>query len=130
MAKKRKTRKVSDELFWKTLRSCGGFYAKTAKMLEKITGETYTRQAVYHRAKERPDELRDIREELVDVSEDVLQTIIRNPKTDPRIRLDGAKFVLRTLGKERGYGDEKETNNIVIPLFKFNSETKDQDKTT
>lgn len=131
MAKKKtRNRKVGEELFWKTLRECGGFYSKTAKKLQQITGQEFTRQAVYFRAKENPDLLRDIREEIVDVSEDVLQMIIRNPKTDPRLRLDGAKFILKTLGKERGYGDEKEQTNVIVPLFKFIDESKDKDKTT
>ncbi len=99
--------KVTDSEFWGALRANGGLFARTAKVLEKKYSITITRQSVRERAMRDIDRLNDIREESLDVAEEVLQGLIR--AGDKRIALDATKFYLKTQGKTRGYVERIET---------------------
>lgn len=44
-----------------------------------------------------------LREEIVDIAEDTMWQLLDS--TDAKLRLDAAKFILKTLGKTRGWSE-------------------------
>jgi hypothetical protein len=98
--------KLTDEAFLSILRENGGLYAVTAKAISETYAVTYTRQAVRQRALEHPEELKDIEEEMADIAEEGLQSLMKDQ--DPRIKIDAIKFYLKTKGKKRGYVERTE----------------------
>lgn len=97
MAKKR----LSDKEFWTILRANAGLYARTARAIEKEFGVSITRQSVRERAEKKPDLLKDILEENLDIAEEGQQSLMRSKNES--IRLKAITFYLRTKGKDRGY---------------------------
>lgn len=102
MAKaKERVTKLTDKQFWTILRKNAGLYARTARAIEKEWGIDYTRQAVKLRAERQPDRLADILEETVDLAEEGLHDLMRNPL--PNIRLKAIELYLKSKGSNRGY---------------------------
>ncbi len=93
--------KLTDKQFLAILRENGGLYARTARAIEEKYGTTFTRQAVRQRAEKHPEELKDIEEEIIDVAEEGLQTLIR--KGEDRTKLRAIEIYLKTKGRTRGY---------------------------
>lgn len=128
--------KIDDNRFFAILRECAGIYARTARAIEKETGEPYTRQAVKQRAEKRPDILADILDDNHDVAEEGLHSLMRSK--NERIRLRAVEFYLKTKGKNRGYVERTEVQqettfksldiNIIegdIPLATSEKDIKD-----
>ena len=105
--KKERVIKISDKNFFNILRENGGLYARTARAIERQLGITYTRQSVKERAEKHPEILNDIKEEVLDIAEEGLVSLMRS-RNEP-VKLDSTKFILKTKGKSRGY---VETQNI------------------
>ena len=101
--------KISEEEFLSILRENAGLFARTARAIEKQFGIKYSRQAVRDRAYNHLEELKDIKEENLDIAEEGLYTLMRS--RNERIRLDSTKLYLKTQGKSRGYIERVE--NVV-----------------
>ena len=98
--------KISDQKFFAHLRANGGLYSQTAKAITAETGIEYSRQSVRVRALRHPDILKDINDEVMDVAEAGLFSLLKD--SDTRIRLRAIEFFLKTKGKERGYVERHE----------------------
>jgi hypothetical protein len=94
--------------FLTVLRENGGLYAKTAKAISEMTGIPITRQAVYQRAQNYPEVLKDIKEEIIDGAEDGLADLMKCD--DNRIKLEAIKLYLKTQAKSRGYVEKQEVD--------------------
>ena len=94
--------------FLTILRENGGLYAKTAKAITELTGISISRQAVYQRAQNYPDVLKDIKEEIIDGAEDGLADLMKCD--DNRIKLEAIKLYLKTQAKSRGYVEKQEVD--------------------
>lgn len=121
--KKRRTervRKVTIEQIEKALEKNAGILSLTAKHLEVVYGIKITRQALSYRVKKskRLQNVRDeARETILDKAEGVLFTELA--KGNWKVALS----LLRTLGKNRGYGNENITiNNSNIQTVPQNTE--------
>jgi len=68
--------KISDEEFLSFLRENCGLFSKTAEAISKHFGISYSRQAVFEKAKKFPQEIEDIREANLDIAEDGLHTLL------------------------------------------------------
>ncbi len=107
MKKIRKERitKISDKNFFAILRENAGLYARTARAIEKQLGIKYTRQSVKERAEKHPQILKDIEEEVLDIAEEGLNSVMRSRSES--IKLDAIKFFLKNKGKVRGYVEKQ-----------------------
>lgn len=94
--------------FLTILRENGGLYAKTAKAISELTGIPISRQAVYQRAQNYPEVLKDIKEEIIDGAEDGLADLMKCD--DNRIKLEAIKLYLKTQAKSRGYIEKQEVD--------------------
>lgn len=94
--------------FLTILRENGGLYAKTAKAITELTGISISRQAVYQRAQNYPEVLKDIKEEIIDGAEDGLADLMKCD--DNRIKLEAIKLYLKTQAKSRGYVEKQEVD--------------------
>jgi len=94
--------------FLTVLRENGGLYAKTAKAISEMTGIPISRQAVYQRAQNYPEVLKDIKEEIIDGAEDGLADLMKCD--DNRIKLEAIKLYLKTQAKSRGYVEKQEVD--------------------
>jgi hypothetical protein len=90
--KKERVIKISDKNFFNILRENGGLYARTARAIERQLGITYTRQSVKERAEKHPEILNDIKEEVLDIAEEGLVSLMRS-RNEP-VKLDSTKFFL------------------------------------
>lgn len=116
-------KKISKKEFLTVLRKNGGLYARTAKVLAKEYGISYTRQGVAKRAQRYPEELKDIQEENIDVAEETLQDIMRRGSETNRLK--ACELFLKTVGKSRGYVEKQElehSGGITIQLNKDDAE--------
>ena len=103
-------RKLSDNEFFTILRENAGLYARTARAIEKQYNVPYTRQAVKDRAENHPDILDDIKQENLDIAEEGLHSLMRDK--DKRIKKDAIFFYLKGPGKNRGYAERHEKQQI------------------
>lgn len=94
--------------FLTILRENGGLYTKTAKAISELTGISISRQAVYQRAQNYPEILKDIKEEIIDGAEDGLADLMKCD--DKRIKLEAIKLYLKTQAKSRGYIEKQEVD--------------------
>ena len=117
----RKVRKITDKQFLAILRENSGLYARTAKAIEIQFNVSYSRQAVRSRAEKFPDVLSDIEEEMIDLAEEGLHTLMRSG--DERVRLKACELYLKTKGKMRGYVEKTETDvsyrstELILPML-------------
>src|SRR5690606_10614049 len=102
MAKSR----ISDKEFWTILKENGGLYARTARAIRHQFNIEYSRQAVANRAEKKPDKLKEIHEENIDVAEEGLFTLMRS--STESIKLRSIELFLKTKGKHRGYIEKTE----------------------
>lgn len=101
--------KLTNQEFWAILRENAGLFARTSRAIAKQyekQGITMTRQAIEQRAKTSPDLLQDIQEMNIDIAEEGIHSLLRSQ--DERIKLEAAKFYLKTKGKNRGYIEKTE----------------------
>jgi hypothetical protein len=95
--------KLTDEEFLEALHNNNGMYAQTAKAIEEKYGISYSRQAVRNRAQNFPEELKLIREHIVEICEtELLKCVMQND--DKKLKLKAATFILNNIGYNRGYG--------------------------
>ena len=95
--------KLTDEEFLTALRENNGMYAPTARAIEEKYGISYSRQAVRDRAGSFPEELKDIREQIVETLETELMKCAMQDE-NLNVKLKAILFGLNALGRKRGYG--------------------------
>lgn len=106
LKKKTILKKVSDENFWKILAANMGLYENTSRMIKEKLGVSYSRVACYVRANKDPERLKQIYEVRIDLAE---ITLLKNLKSkDDRVSQKAAEFLLKTIGKKRGYYEKTE----------------------
>ena len=103
----RKAKKLSDAQFWAILRKNAGIFGRTARMIEKEYGFTYSRQAVRERAMAHTELLADIDEENVDIAEEGLHDLMRSG--NPSVKLKAIETYLKAKGSHRGYYEKQKT---------------------
>jgi hypothetical protein len=103
----RKAKKLSDAQFWAILRKNAGIFGRTARMIEKEYGFTYSRQAVRERAMAHAELLADIDEENVDIAEEGLHDLMRSG--NPSVKLKAIETYLKAKGSHRGYYEKQKT---------------------
>lgn len=133
MKKIRKERitKISDKNFFAILRENAGLYARTARAIEKQLGIKYTRQSVKERAEKHPQILKDIEEEVLDIAEEGLNSVMRSRSES--IKLDAIKFFLKNKGKVRGYVEKQNIEHTIkqcTPIFPDVSKNEGDKQTT
>jgi hypothetical protein len=106
----RKAKKLSDAQFWAILRKNAGIFGRTARMIEKEYGFTYSRQAVRERAMAHSDLLADIDEENVDIAEEGLHDLMRSG--NPSVKLKAIETYLKAKGSHRGYYEKQKTQVV------------------
>lgn len=99
---------LSDKEFLAYLRNNAGLYARTARAIERDLGIKFTRQAIQMRASKFPNEIKDIKEQNIDIAEEALHDLMRSK--NPSIKLKAAELYLRTIGKGRGYVEKAEVD--------------------
>jgi hypothetical protein len=98
--------KLTDKEFWSILREGAGIYGRTVRLIKKEYGIDINRVSVRERALKDPDQLKDIREENIDVAEEGLHSLMRSK--NEAIRLKAVQLYLKTIGKKRGYVERQE----------------------
>jgi transposase-like protein len=97
--------KLSTEQIIAALEANAGMISRAARKLG-VGNETLRsrirKSSVLQEARDR------IRKDMVDLAEDNLITVLRSPKHKDHYR--ATEFLLRTLGRDRGYGDQMELN--------------------
>lgn len=99
-------KKLSDQQFWTTLRESAGIYAFTVRLIKEEYNIDITRQGVRDRALKRPEELKDIKEEGVDIAEEGLQSLMKSK--NEAVRFKAIQLYLKTQGKDRGWIERQE----------------------
>lgn len=100
----KKTHKLTDEQFIDALRQCHGILSLVVTYVQQKHGISYTRQSVYERAKNFMDELKQIRETIIDLCEARLIKVVADDSADVRLAIKVALYLLNFLGRDRGYG--------------------------
>lgn len=98
--------KLTDEQFTELLWQCDGFLGLMPKAIYAKYGFTYSRQSVYERAEKFKDELRQIRETLLDRIESKLFKSLLADDTDIKLSSRVSLQLLDRLGKNRGWGKD------------------------
>jgi len=93
--------KLSDNEFFAALRESAGLFSRTVRYIKKEYDVDITRQSVHTRAHKRPDILKDIEEQNIDVAEEGLHSIMRSKNES--LRLKACLEFLSYKAKERGY---------------------------
>lgn len=98
--------KATDEQFWDAIEKSGGILAHAVRYLWDKYAIQMTRQSVWERATKQKHRLHQIRETNIDRAEAAL---LRNLNADdPKVRQRAAEFILKTLGKTRGFVERTE----------------------
>jgi|TARA_R110000744_G_scaffold118416_1_gene221166 hypothetical protein len=98
--------KLSKEEFWAGLRESAGLYARAVRLYKKEYGVDITRISVRERAMKDPDQLKDIREQNLDIAEEGLHSLMRTKNENVKLR--AIDLFLKTQGKGRGYVEKQE----------------------
>lgn len=109
--------KLSNEEFWAGLRESAGIYSRAVRLYKKEYDVDISRVGVRDRALKDPEQLKDIKEQNIDVAEEGLHTLMRT-KNEP-VRLRAIDLFLKTQGKDRGYVERREVDidgdmNLVV----------------
>jgi hypothetical protein len=104
--------KLTDQQFLEALIENNGIFVLVAKEIQAKYGVTYSRQAVRERAQNFSEELKELRETIIDYSEGRLIKIIADDSADSRLGARLAQYMLNSLGKNRGYG--KNGNDDIL----------------
>lgn len=97
---------LTDEQFFDILRENAGIFSRTAKAIAERYGINYSRQAAQERANKHPEILQDIRDDSLDTAEAGINELMISENDD--IKFKSCTFVLKTLGKKRGYVERQE----------------------
>lgn len=98
--------KLTDKEFWAILRESAGIYSRAVRMAKREYGVDINRVSVRERALKDPEQLKDIKEENIDIAEEGLHSLMRT-KNEP-VRLRAIDLFLKTQGKSRGYVERQE----------------------
>ena len=98
--------KLSNEQFWAGLRESAGLYARAVRLYKKEYDVDITRISVRERAMKDPDQLKDIREQNLDIAEEGLHSLMRTKNENVKLR--AIDIFLKTQGKGRGYVERQE----------------------
>jgi hypothetical protein len=98
--------KISDSQFWQILRESAGIYARAVRLFKKELDVDVTRQGVRKRALKDPDQLKDIKEENIDIAEEGLHSLMRSK--NEAVRFKAVQFYLKTIGRDNGYVERQE----------------------
>jgi len=98
--------KLSNEQFWAGLRESAGLYARAVRLYKKEYNVDITRISVRERAMKDPDQLKDIREQNLDIAEEGLHSLMRTKNENVKLR--AIDIFLKTQGKGRGYVERQE----------------------
>ena len=115
---------MTDDEFFTILRENHGLYARTARAISEKYQIDYSRMAVYERASRSPEILNEIRESAIDTAEAGMNELAADPDKD--IKFKACQFILKTLGKKRGYVERTEVSpvdpdgNAVQPIININ----------
>ena len=101
--------KLTDKQFLAMLKENNGIFSRVAAAIQNKYGINYSRQAVFERSKKFAEELREIRESVMDYSEGRLMRIVIDDDSDDKLGAKIATYMLESLGKERGYGQRGNT---------------------
>lgn len=101
--------KVSDEMLLQALKVTGCRYAEAARYIGYTYGIKITRQAVWERAKNFPEEVEQMIEINLDDAEWRLKQLMDDP--DPRVAFQAVKLYLTTIGRRRGYSIHQEIDH-------------------
>jgi len=96
-----------NEEFWAIIRESGGLPTRAARIMAKTypndPDKKLTRQAIWQRCNRKKEIFDDIRNQVLDEAEEILQSIIRDKKTPASVRLKAVQFYLERIGKHRGF---------------------------
>ena len=98
--------KLSSEEFWAGLRESAGLYARAVRLYKKEYGVVISRVGVRDRALKDPDQLKDIREQNLDIAEEGLHSLMRTKNENVKLR--AIELFLKTQGRARGYVEKQE----------------------
>jgi len=98
--------KLTDNEFWKVLRESAGIYARAVRLAKKEYNVDISRIAIRERALKDPHQLKDIREENIDIAEEGIHSLMRSKNES--VRFKAVQLYLKTIGKERGYVERQE----------------------
>ncbi len=119
----KQTHKVTDEEFLDALIETNGILTLTAKLIRQKYGVSYSRQAAHVRAKKFGEEMREIRESIVDYSEAWLVKCLTDEEGDLKVNTKIAMFLLSNLGGKRGYGkNEKDIMTLREQIIKIGNQ--------
>ena len=103
--------KLTDEQFLEALRENYGNITKTVIIIKEKHGIDITRQAVHKRAQNFIEDLKDIREQMIDMAEANFMKLVCQ-SDDLKIQYKASEFILNHLGGLRGYG--KNGNDRIL----------------
>ena len=111
--------KLSNEQFWAGLRESAGLYARAVRLYKKEYNVDISRISVRERALKDADQLKDIREQNLDIAEEGLHSLMRTKNENVKLR--AIDLFLKTQGKGRGYVErqELEINEDMNLTIKF-----------
>jgi hypothetical protein len=109
--------KLSKDEFWAGLRESAGIYSRAVRLYKKEYDVDISRIGVRDRALKDPEQLKDIKEQNIDIAEEGLHSLMRT-KNEP-VRLRAIDLFLKTQGKSRGYVERQELEidgdfNLVV----------------
>jgi hypothetical protein len=87
MTNNKQSYKITDEQFTETFMENNGSYTGTAKAIERKYGIPYTRQAVFARAKNLPEEVKQAIELSEELSDSALLKFAADENNDIRLRI-------------------------------------------
>jgi hypothetical protein len=87
MSNNKQSYKITDEQFTETFMENSGSYTETAKAIEKKYGIPYTRQAVFARAKNLPETVKEAIELSEELSDSALLKFAADENNDIRLRI-------------------------------------------
>ena len=111
--------KLSNEQFWAGLRESAGLYARAVRLYKKEYDVEISRVGVRDRALKDADQLRDIREQNLDIAEEGLHSLMRTKNENVKLR--AIELFLKHQGKDRGWDDKQklEINEDMNLTIKF-----------
>ena len=112
--------KLSNEQFWAGLRESAGLYARAVRLYKKEYDVDISRISVRERALKDADQLKDIREQNLDIAEEGLHSLMRTKNENVKLR--AIELFLKHQGGERGWDDKQkleitEDMNLTIKFI-------------
>ena len=111
--------KLSHDEFWAGVRESAGLYSRSVRLFKREYGVDITRIAVRARALRDPEQLKDIREQNLDIAEEGLHSLMRTKNENVKLR--AIELYLKHQGGDRGWDDKHklEINEDMNLTIKF-----------